>query len=131
MGLYKSPITSLLSVLDRFMCSLSLFIPSHSLPLSLRAMTERRARDDRETKKRTKSLSLLHISKKSCIFAAEIGVLWPFAVKLAAFTRWYSICAILINKSNPKTRLPWSPLREWHLTLPNATRRNSENVSLK
>ena len=39
-----------LPILDRFMCSLSLFIPSHSLPLSDRPMTVRRARDDRETK---------------------------------------------------------------------------------
>ena len=36
-----------LPILDCFMCSLPLFIPSHSLPLSDRPMTERRARDDR------------------------------------------------------------------------------------
>ena len=64
-----------LPILGRFMRLLPLFIPSHSLPLLHRAMTERRARDDRETKKSTKSPSLLHNSKKSCNFAAEIGVL--------------------------------------------------------
>lgn len=32
-------------------------------------------REVREVKTSAKSLSLLHISKKSCIFAAEIGVL--------------------------------------------------------
>ena len=32
-------------------------------------------REVREVKTNAKSLSLLHISKKSCIFAAEIGVL--------------------------------------------------------
>ena len=54
-----------LSIFDRFMCSLSLFLPFHSLPLSHRAMSDSQPRNDRETKKaQNRLLSCIYQKKQ-------------------------------------------------------------------
>jgi len=69
--LYKSPTYYFLPILDRFMRLLSLFISFHSLPLSDRPMTERRAREEREMTEQLSqhfspqiALSLAYVKKK-------------------------------------------------------------------
>lgn len=75
LDLYKSPPSSLFAHLRSSYAYLALVYTLSP------AMTDLQPRDDRDRKNRTNCIKPLHMSKKSCIFAAEIGKVYSYEVE--------------------------------------------------